>query len=106
MDDIIWRLDIAIAQSQSNAGTQSSRPQAWAKNIISVGGVYHFNTLSTADDAWSGGASIGPAADGRIKPDVSYWYDSIFTTNYRQHLHDRLRRHLGRDPGGGRACSA
>ena len=81
MDDIIWRLDIAIAQSQSNAGTQQSRPQAWAKNIISVGGVYHFNTLSTADDSWSGGASIGPATDGRIKPDVSYWYDSIYTTN-------------------------
>jgi hypothetical protein len=80
MDDIIWRLDIAIAQSQSNAGTQSSRPQAWAKNIISVGGIRHFNTLSTADDSWTGGASIGPAADGRIKPDVNYWYDSIFTT--------------------------
>jgi len=80
MDDIIWRLDIAIAQSQSNAGSQSSRPQAWAKNIVSVGGIRHFNTLSTADDSWSNGASIGPAADGRIKPDVSYWYDSIFTT--------------------------
>jgi hypothetical protein len=80
MDDIIWQLDIAITQSQSNAGSQQSRPQAWAKNIISVGGIRHFNTLSTADDSWSGGASIGPAADGRIKPDVSYWYDSIFTT--------------------------
>ncbi|HEX6903007.1 MAG TPA: S8 family serine peptidase [Thermoanaerobaculia bacterium] len=80
MDDIIWRLDIAIAQSQSNAGTQSSRPQAWAKNVISVGGVYHFNTASTTDDRWNSGASIGPAADGRLKPDVHYWYDSIFTT--------------------------
>lgn len=80
MDDIIWRLDIAITQSQSNAGTRSSRPQAWAKNIISVGGIRHFNTLSTADDSWTNGASIGPAADGRIKPDVHYWYDSIFTT--------------------------
>jgi serine protease AprX len=80
MDDIIWRLDIAIAQSQSNAGNQSSRPQAWAKNIISVGGIRHFNTLSTSDDSWTGGGSIGPAADGRLKPDVNYWYDSIFTT--------------------------
>ncbi|HBL27916.1 MAG TPA: peptidase S8 [Acidobacteria bacterium] len=80
LDDIIWRLDIAITQSQSNAGTRSSRPQAWSKNVISVGGIRHFNTLSTADDAWSNGASIGPAADGRIKPDVHYWYDSIYTT--------------------------
>jgi serine protease AprX len=81
MDDIIWRLDIAIAQSQSNAGSRLSRPEAWAKNILSVGGIRHFNTLSTADDAWAGSASIGPAEDGRIKPDVSYWYDGIFTTN-------------------------
>jgi serine protease AprX len=80
MDDIIWRLDIAIAQSQSNAGTRSSRPEAWAKNVISVGGIYHFNTASTTDDRWNNGASIGPAADGRIKPDVNYWYDSIYTT--------------------------
>jgi len=80
MDDIIWRLDIAITQSQSNNGNRSSRPQAWAKNIISVGGVYHYDTLDTSDDAWNNGASIGPAADDRIKPDVSYWYDYIFTT--------------------------
>jgi serine protease AprX len=81
MDDIIWRLDLAIANSQSNAGNQQSRPQAWAKNIVSVGGIRHFNTLTTADDSWSFGASIGPAEDGRIKPDVSYWYDGIFTTD-------------------------
>lgn len=80
MDDIIWRLDIAITQSQSNAGSRSSRPQAWAKNIISVGGINHYNTLSTTDDRWAGGASIGPAEDGRIKPDVAYWYDGIYTT--------------------------
>ncbi|HET9316097.1 MAG TPA: S8 family serine peptidase [Vicinamibacteria bacterium] len=80
MDDIIWRLDIAITQSQSNNGDRQSRPQAWAKNIISVGGIRHFNTLSTLDDSWTNGASIGPADDGRIKPDISYWYDGIFTT--------------------------
>jgi len=80
MDDIIWRLDVAITQSQSNNGNRSSRPQAWAKNIISVGAVYHYETLDPSDDAWNFSGSIGPAADGRIKPDVSYWYDSIYTT--------------------------
>jgi serine protease AprX len=48
--------------------------------VISVGGVRHYNTLSTADDAWAFGGSTGPAADGRIKPDLNYWYDSIYTT--------------------------
>jgi hypothetical protein len=80
MDDIIFRLDIAITQSQSNAGNQNSRPQAWAKNIVSVGAIRHRNTLDESDDAWSSGASIGPAADGRLKPDVHYWYDDIRTT--------------------------
>ena len=33
MDDLLFIYDIAIAQSQSNAGNRSSRPQAWAKNV-------------------------------------------------------------------------
>lgn len=72
---------ISILQSQSNAGTQSSRPEAWAKNIISVGGIRHFGTESKSDDAWSNGASIGPAADGRIKPDVASFYDATLCTD-------------------------
>jgi len=80
MDDIIWRLDIAITQSQSNAGNQNSRPEAWAKNIISVGAVNHYDTLDTSDDCWCSGGSIGPAEDGRLKPDVSFFYDDTFTT--------------------------
>jgi hypothetical protein len=75
MDEIIFDLDILICQSQSNAGNQDSRPQAWAKNIVSVGGVRHYNTLSRSDDCWCTSASIGPADDGRIKPDVWHFYD-------------------------------
>lgn len=71
---------LSILQSQSNANTRNSRPQAWAKNIISVGGINHFNTLTKNDDRW-GGASIGPAADNRIKPDLASYYDSILTTD-------------------------
>jgi hypothetical protein len=81
MDDIIWQYDITIFQSQSNAGDQMSRPQAWAKNIVSVGGAYHFNDTDPTNDSWSFGASIGPAADGRIKPDLTFFYDAIYTTD-------------------------
>lgn len=77
MDDILFKLNILICQSQSNLGDQRSRPQAWAKNIVSVGGIKHMNTLSTADDNWTGGASIGPAQDGRVKPDLAHFYDNI-----------------------------
>ncbi len=81
MDDILFLYDILVCQSQSNLGTQSSRPQAWAKNIVSVGGIRHNNTLSRFDDSWGGGASIGPASDGRIKPDLAHFYDAVTCTS-------------------------
>jgi hypothetical protein len=80
MDDILFGNNIVILQSQSNLNSQNSRPEAWAKNIVSVGGINHNNTLSKADDAW-GGASIGPATDGRIKPDLAHFYDDILCTS-------------------------
>jgi len=81
MDDILFDIDITITQSQSNQGSQQSRPQAWAKNIVAVGGIRHNNNVTLSGDNWGGGASIGPAADGRIKPDVCFFYDSIWTTD-------------------------
>ncbi|MGW7466094.1 S8 family serine peptidase [Streptomyces xantholiticus] len=80
MDDIVFDHDILICQTQGNTGNRSARPQAWAKNVVSVGGTYHYDTVSRTDDAWNGGASIGPAADGRIKPDLSNYYDAVHTT--------------------------
>jgi hypothetical protein len=75
MDTLIFDLNILICQSQSNTGNQTSRPEAWAKNMVSVGGISHFNTLSANDDRWTS-ASIGPASDGRLKPDLASFYDS------------------------------
>ncbi|MBU0637438.1 MAG: S8 family serine peptidase [Planctomycetes bacterium] len=79
-DAALFDFDILHCQSQSNLGNQNSRPQAWAKNIVACGGIYHYDTLTKDDDRWSHGASIGPAADGRIKPDLCHFYDNIFTT--------------------------
>ncbi len=79
MDSIIFDTDLLILNSQSNTGNQSSRPQAWAKNIVAVGGVVHNNNLIDADD-FASGASIGPASDGRTKPELCYYNDNIFTT--------------------------
>lgn len=78
MDDILFLNDITILNSQSNTGNQNSRPQAWAKNVVAIGGVQHKGTAVTTDDTWGpGGASIGPAADGRYKPDLCHFYDQI-----------------------------
>lgn len=81
MDQIIFETDMPITQSQSNTRSRRSRPQAWAKNIISVGAVFHGNNKDFSDDSWGkGGASIGPASDNRIKPDIVSYYDKIHTT--------------------------
>ncbi len=82
LDQIVFDFDLLILQSQSNEGTQMSRPQAWAKNVVSVGGIRHYNTATRTDDAWGGetGASIGPASDGRLKPDLSNFYDYTHTS--------------------------
>jgi hypothetical protein len=81
MDHAIFRHGVVVVQSQSNAGTPDSRPEAWAKNIVSVGGVQGRGTLSRDDDAWGGVASTGPAVDGRIKPDLVMFNDGIWTTD-------------------------
>jgi serine protease AprX len=80
MDWIIHEFDIPICQSQSNTGNNNSRPQAWAKNIISCGAIFHNDTANPNDDSASG-TSMGPANDGRIKPDMCAYYDSIYSTN-------------------------
>ncbi len=81
MDDILFLNDFLLLNSQSNTGDQRSRPQAWAKNVVSIGGIRHFNTASFTDDRWQNSGSIGPATDGRIKPDLAYFYDSVLTTS-------------------------
>ena len=80
-DAMLFDSDLVHCQSQSNAGTQDSRPQAWAKNIISGGGIYHYGSADLADDCWCYGASIGPASDGRIKPTLCHAYDQTYTVD-------------------------
>ncbi len=77
MDTIVFDLDFLIFNSMSNSGDQRVRPQAWAKNVVSIGGINHFDTLDTADDRWDQSGSIGPASDGRLKPDLAHFYDQV-----------------------------
>ena len=82
VDDILFDHDLAMTQSQSNTGTRLSRGQAWAKNVFSIGAVAHLNDSDPSNDSWAGGnASIGPATDGRIKPTLCGFYDSVGTSD-------------------------
>ena len=81
-DTALFDFNILHFQSQSNTGSTLSRPQAWAKNIISCGGIRHNDNASDADDCWNCGptsASTGPASDGRLKPDLAHYYDGTLT---------------------------
>ena len=98
LDDIVFTYDILLCQSQGNCGNcpacncvascqapRCSRPEAWSKNVVTVGGVYHLDNTVFADDSWTGTgsgvrASIGPAADERIKPDLTNFFDLVQTT--------------------------
>jgi hypothetical protein len=81
VDDYLWRVQYLSCQSQSNAGgSRDSRPQAWAKNMVSVGGINYAESLNYAVHTWASGASIGPAPDLRVKPDLAHSFDQVFTT--------------------------
>ncbi len=80
--------------------SRCSRPQAWGKNTIAVGAVKHYNDAnsfqynsndrwcnqyqepSSCGVSWFSCASIGPAADGRIKPDLVGFYECIDTVGW------------------------
>ena len=81
MDRAVFDHDIVILHSMGNTGNTSGVEHAWAKNVVGVGGVYHYDNSNLGDDNWTTGAgSIGPASDGRIKPDLCYYYHKIRTT--------------------------
>ncbi|MFM9995900.1 MAG: S8 family serine peptidase [Phycisphaerales bacterium] len=78
-DNYLFLVDLLSCQSQSNTGNMTSRPEAWAKNILSVGGVTTNETLVWTSHT-SSGASFGPASDARVKPDLCHSYLQIYTT--------------------------
>ncbi|MFT7534666.1 MAG: serine protease AprX [Hyphomicrobiaceae bacterium] len=81
-DDITFDHDLAWTQSQSNTSNQNSRPEAWAKNVFSIGGVTHGNNSNPLDDSWlTSSASTGPALDGRIKPTLCAYADNVGTSD-------------------------
>lgn len=81
IDLALFDHDLLLLQAQANTGNNLSDVIAFAKNLVSVGGIRHANTSNLNDDNWSNAGSIGPGPDGRIKPDLCFWYDSILTTS-------------------------
>jgi serine protease AprX len=89
-DEAIVTYDVMMLYSTGNSnngvGATTISTDAAAKNVIGVGAVFHQNTATLADDQWENHGwyntpSQGPAADGRIKPDLCAFFDWILCTD-------------------------
>lgn len=87
MDRIVADLGLSVFQSAGNDGPRNLSTEGVAENTVSVGGIYHRDSTTWEKHSWSDGgdagehASTGPAADGRIKPDLVGPYDRISTSS-------------------------
>jgi len=81
-DQAVYDMDATVLYAAGNRdyGDYITTLSA-AKNVISVGGIYHYDTQDRGDDEWNGASCYGPAADGRIKPDLTGPYDHVYTTD-------------------------
>ncbi|UCE73405.1 MAG: S8 family serine peptidase [Methanomassiliicoccales archaeon] len=79
-DNAMVQFDATMLYAAGNGNSEITQDSA-AKNVIAVGGIYHYNDIDRTNDAHSGGGAHGPASDGRIKPDLCGPYDSIYTTD-------------------------
>ena len=79
-DDVVLDSDMLICQGLGNSGERTQESPAWAKNVVSVGGMDHQGTVTLADDRWATGASCGPTDDLRIKPDLSHFCTGVYCT--------------------------
>ncbi len=95
LDGIMEEFDLVVTQSQSNSGTPQSRPQAWAKNVIPVTALYHFDNADFGDDRWNRGSSTRDGGDKRIGRTLSAFYDRTATTA----LNGRYRLDFGGTSG-------
>lgn len=79
-DDAVHQTGLTVVQGIGNFAEEGDiTSEGVAKNVLSIGGVRHNDTLARSDDRWTD-ASAGPTSDGRIKPDLCHFYDGVFTT--------------------------
>jgi hypothetical protein len=80
IDDVTFQYDLLTCQSMGNTPGAIAL-EALGKNVISVGGVNHQNDDNSSNDFYGTDASTGPTIEGRVKPDLTHFYDSIYTTS-------------------------
>jgi hypothetical protein len=80
LDDILCDPNSELFLPHAAGNWPSFSVEAVAKNLLTVGGVRHYDTLSKDDDEFPDGYPYGPTLDGRIKPDLVHFMDAVLTT--------------------------
>jgi serine protease AprX len=83
LDDLVWEYDLLICECIGNIpGNDIGHSGSWAKNVLNIGGVHPRGSLRREDHSPRGaqgvGLTIGPAPDGRVKPDLVHFASDYF----------------------------
>ncbi|MBI1903006.1 MAG: S8 family serine peptidase [Planctomycetia bacterium] len=81
LDDLVLEYDLLMCEAIGNQTTGSGIGQcgSWSKNALLVGGVHPRGSLRREEHRPILGR--GPAADGRVKPDLVHFASDVFCAN-------------------------
>jgi hypothetical protein len=105
-DLVVSEADISVYQSIGNDGPGHAASVGTAKNVITVGGLFHNDNRDTSDDRWldpnridvdtqDSEASTGPTLDGRVKPDLIGPFNMIWTAESDKYERDSTEKRYG-----------
>jgi hypothetical protein len=78
LDDLVLEHDLLFCSASSNGSPGQGEAGSWAKNVLHVGGVHPQGSVRRQDHRPLA-CTIGPAADGRVKPDLVHFGFGIYT---------------------------
>jgi hypothetical protein len=78
LDDLVLRHDLLFCSAIGNDGPGKGHAGSWAKNVLQVGGVHPHGSVRREDHGPLA-CTTGPAADGRIKPDLVHLGFGVYT---------------------------
>jgi len=76
LDDLVSEYDLLICQAIGNEGGNKGIHGSWAKNALIVAGVHPRGSVDRQEHRPI--FTHGPASDGRVKPDLIHFGESVF----------------------------
>src|SRR5262249_55597735 len=80
LDDLVLEHDLLYCSALGNGSAGKGQAGSWAKNVLHVGGVPPHGSIRREDHRPLS-ATTGPAADGRIKPDLVHFGFGVYTAS-------------------------